>query len=120
MLLLSICCFVLAVQAVDSCAPTLNPPSDATSLELDSNVPLSNAADLANKLQQALANLNASKYGSTTQEETLGVDGNIIVRIRFNNKVDCTELREDTQKLRQQVPEIVRAVINCNGQALVI
>ncbi|KAI6233619.1 hypothetical protein M3Y99_00898300 [Aphelenchoides fujianensis] len=121
MSVLQACVLLLAVGTTMGCSPTAAPQpppagTTATTLVLDTNVPVANAAALVGKLQSALGSLDTSKYGTPQQGQTLDPAGNLVIGLTFQQKVNCEDLRADTQKVKEQVSEITRAVLSCDGQ----
>lgn len=83
--------------------------ADVANVELVSNVPASNSGLLLHKLQSAAAtsDLDASKYGDVEHQLTTGSDGNSRVVLRVSNVQDCADLKQNIQKIKQKVPEVI-------------
>jgi len=91
--------------------------SNSATIELHSNVPVSNVGLLLHKLQNAASNadLDASKFSKVEHKVSAASDGTTIVTLTVHDVNDCASLRQNTQKIVKQVSEVTSASISCGG-----
>ncbi|KAI6213740.1 hypothetical protein M3Y94_00187200 [Aphelenchoides besseyi] len=105
-----------AASAQSSTAAARRRRSTSSVIELNSNVPPSNAGVLIEKLRAASIDLDAAKYGAVEHEQSTDSNGNVVFRVFISQPVDCADLRQTTQKVVKKVSEVSSAKISCDGQ----
>ena len=78
----------------------------ATDVELRTNVPLAGAAQLADKLRNAIRGIDVAKFGAVQPTLSAASDGTAAVHLSIERPVNCAEVKQLAESVKQQVAEV--------------